>query len=112
MNRRIISGPLVQITAACCAISVAVCAWAVFRVFHSDALSIAVTPRSKPSAIPGGPAAKSADTTSDDLIDDALDHDPFSPTRKRPVVRYGAPVQAITLQPQSVPEPLRLVGTV
>jgi hypothetical protein len=106
------SSIFVQIAAACCVISIAVCTWTAFRVFHSDALSIAVVRGSNPGATPSSSAVKAADTTSDDLIDDALDHDPFSPTRKRPAVRYGVSVQAVTLQPQSVPEPLRLVGTV
>jgi hypothetical protein len=50
--------------------------------------------------------------TSDELIESALDHDPFSPTRKRPALRYGESKQIVVAQTAPVPEVLRLVGTV
>jgi hypothetical protein len=53
-----------------------------------------------------------AETTSDDLVESALDHNPFSPTRRRPVLRYGAAAQPVEVRAVPVPEVLRLVGTV
>ena len=58
------------------------------------------------------PVIARADTTSDDLVSDAMDHDPFAPDRKRAAVRYGVPMQSLVAQSTQTQEALHLVGTV
>jgi len=49
-----------------------------------------------------------ASTSTDELIENALDHDPFSPNRQR----SAPPAPAIVARELSAPEVLHLIGTV
>jgi hypothetical protein len=99
----------VQLAAGCSVASMAALVWVLMVEIHpigataSRTIGASATP---PARI------RPADTTSDDLIGDALDHDPFSSTRKRPASRYGASAQVIALQPPAAVETPHLVGTV
>jgi hypothetical protein len=98
-----------QIAAVCCGVSVIVLAWTMLggtRLPRSQSgTTITVLP-------PPTSGSERVETTSDDLVESALDHNPFSPTRRRPVLRYGAAAQPVEVRAVPVPEVLRLVGTV
>jgi len=49
-----------------------------------------------------------ATTSTDELIENALDHDPFSPNRQR----SAPPAPAVAARELSAPEVLHLIGTV
>ena len=69
-------------------------------------------PRYRPaglrSPMPSPSIEVPVDTSSDELIENALDHDPFSPGRQG----HALPTPAVAARELSAPEVLRLVGTV
>jgi hypothetical protein len=85
----------------------------IVRAQAADKFSPAETSR---ASILGQVQPHPADTSSDDLLDAAIDRDPFSPTREAPDSRYGvavaAPVTIPSISPAEAPSTLHLVGTV
>jgi hypothetical protein len=109
MIRRLIATNRVRAGVAALAVSMLVLAWAVRSAVRVTAVPLegAVSPRQAVVAM------RRADTTSDDLVQDAIEHDPFSPTRAPSDVAYGTPPEPVILN--QAPPPvivLHLVGTV
>jgi hypothetical protein len=109
MMRRLVASSRVRFATGLLAASVAALTWSI-------TLAVRVRPDvSRPvTLVPIRVAAIGrADTTTDELVEDAIERDPFSPTRERPSVRYGSPPAPVILNKAPVPVAvLRLVGTV
>ncbi len=109
MMRHLVRDRLVQAAATVLAMSIAVLVLVAAQAFRSVRID-AGTGQDVSTRIA---KIMRADTTSDDLVDEALDHDPFAPTRTRPATRYGTPaVIALNAPPPPPPATLRLLGTV
>ena len=99
----------IRIAAACSAMSVVILAWTIVggsRASDSQSDMTSVLPA------PASTGLERAEPTSNELIDSALDRDPFSSTRQRPTLRYGATAATVVARTAPAPEVLRLVGTV
>jgi hypothetical protein len=116
VSRQVAITPMLRFAAIACAVAAILAAWALWDALRVDAL---------PTATPGGwsrpTLARYAlhPTTSEALVDGAVELDPFRPERERPGVRYGAapatevaqaggPAGALGEQASAV----RLLGTV
>ena len=107
MIQHSLSSGRVRLAALCCALTIAILAWTT-----SEALR---PPRHRPIAILASPVVPSpidqTDAPPAELIENAIDHDPFSTPQQRsasPPVS-SSPTAAPSI---STPEVLRLVGTV
>ena len=105
MISEIVSSGRVRFAAACCTLSVALLGWTTSKAMHPPGL------RHGPS-LPRLPMPsierRLATTSADELIENALDHDPFSPNRQR-----SAPLApAVAARELLAPEVLHLIGTV
>jgi hypothetical protein len=102
----------VRVAAASCVLALLILGWSA----NSLRAHVRATARATSGAVPTVPALRRADTTSDDLIADAVDRDPFSPARERPARAYGAPAAAVVLNPAAAAPMIattpRLIGTV
>ena len=101
----IVSSGRVRFAGACCTLGAALLGWTTISAMRAPpprhALSALRLPM--PSI-----EQQSATTSRDDLIENALDHDPFSPRRQRP----APPTPAVVAHELSAPEVLHLIGTV
>ncbi len=105
MISQIVSSGRVRFAVGCCALAVALLGWTTSAAMRPPRL------RHRPSGlrlpIPTI-EERSTTTSSDELIENALEHDPFSPSRQKP----APPTPAVAVRELSAPEVLHLIGTV
>jgi hypothetical protein len=112
MIRHLASSGRVRLTAGVCAMAVTVFGWSFAHTLRSR-----VAPEPMTLAVLQRVVVSIADTTSDDVIDVAVERDPFSPSRQAPATRYGvAPIAgagvAVAANVVAERAAVRLVGTV
>ncbi len=109
MMPRVFSSTSVRTSALAFLLALALLGWSLVGAMFADRTE----GRPIPAPIASLATIHRADTTSDDLEQDAIDHDPFSPARERPSVRYGTPAAPVVLNAAPIaPAVLHLVGTV
>ena len=101
----IVSSRRVTFAAGCCTLSVALLGWTTSKAMRPPRL------RHGPSVLRlpmPSIEQRLANTSTDELIENALDHDPFSPNRQR----SAPPTPPVAARELAAPEVLHLIGTV